>query len=112
MKLVIEGSYNKTDAERDAEKRMEQLSVDAAIAIHYPHEFPQQLTEPEIEEKLKTARFGLKVIVAEDISGTLYEYFQKDSLLNLESGYIDLTTIRRYKGSWAVYHKREARKGS
>ena len=84
LKLVIEG-YNKTDAERDAEKRMEQLSVDAAIAINYPHEFPQQLTEPEIEEKLKTARFGLKVIVAEDISGTLY--FQKDSPLNLESGY-------------------------
>ena len=58
-----------------------------AIAIHYPHEFPQQLTEPKIKEKLKTARFGLKVIVAEDISGTLYEYFLgKGYLLNLENG--------------------------
>ena len=75
LRLVIEGSYDKTDAERDAEKRMEQLSVDAAIAIHYPPTFPQHLTETEIKKKLRTARFDLKVIVAEDISGTLYEYF-------------------------------------
>jgi len=110
LRLVIEGSYDKTDAERDAEKRMEQLPVDAAIAIHYPHEFPQQLTEPKIKEKLKTARFGLKVIVAEDISGTLYEYFLGKRLSLKPGEWIDtdltlLSNVIREVGQFIISEK-------
>jgi hypothetical protein len=45
LAIVLEGSYNKKDAEDDAKKRIEQLAADVAIAIHYPPaDFPQELT--------------------------------------------------------------------
>src|SRR5208283_3132863 len=54
LAIVLEGSYDKKDAEKDAKKRIEQLAADVAIAIHYPPaEFPQSLTEGEIVDKLK-----------------------------------------------------------
>src|SRR5208283_957584 len=55
LAIVLEGSYDKKDAEDDAKKRIEQLAADVAIAVYYPSdEFPQDLTENEIEKKLQT----------------------------------------------------------
>ena len=76
LRIFLEGSYNKSDAEKDAIKRIEQLAVDLAIAIHYREAFPQDLTESELKERLKSSNFEVRVLVAEDISGTLFEYLK------------------------------------
>jgi len=81
LRIVIEGSYNKLDAERDAKKRIEQLPVDMAIAVYYPEKLPQTLLETEIKEKLKIMSFYSKVIVPYDISNTLHEFLYKKKIL-------------------------------
>lgn len=77
LAIVLEGSYYKEDAEKDAKKRIEQLSADVALAIHYPSAFPQELPEYQLKEKLKQATFGVRVIVPEDISGTLFQLLEQ-----------------------------------
>lgn len=74
LQIVLEGSYSRADAENDAKKRIEQLSADLAIAIHYCEDYPQGLTEYEIKERLRKSTFYVKVIVPEDISGTLMQF--------------------------------------
>lgn len=73
LAIILEGSYSREDAEKDAKRRIEQLNTDIAVAIHYPTAFPQSLTEPEIKEKLAESKLPIKVIVPEDISGSLFE---------------------------------------
>lgn len=77
LAVVLEGSYSKQDAEDDAKKRIEQLSADLAIAVHYPSDIPQELRESEIKEKLKHANMLAKPIVPEDFSETLFEKLGK-----------------------------------
>jgi hypothetical protein len=82
LAIVLEGSYDRQDAENDARKRIEQLAADVAIAIHYPSaEFPQELTEDEIGKKLQTATLPVRVVVPEDISGTLFSLLHKKNVL-------------------------------
>jgi hypothetical protein len=97
LAIVLEGSYDKKDAEDDAKKRIEQLAADVAIAVHYPSdEFPQDLTENEIEKKLQTIILPVRVIVPEDISGTLFRLlYQKNVVAKpIEDWYeLDLNTL-------------------
>ena len=82
LAIVLEGSYDKKDAEDDAKKRIEQLAADVAIAIHYPPtEFPQNLTEGEIEDKLKRITLPVRVIVPEEISGILFYILHEKNVL-------------------------------
>ena len=97
LAIVLEGSYDRQDAENDARKRIEQLAADAAIAIHYPSaEFPQDLTEGEIEKKLQTATLPVRVVVPEDVSGTLFRLlYQKNVVAKpIEDWYeLDLNSL-------------------
>jgi len=81
LAIVLEGSYDKQDAENDAKKRIEQLSADVAIAIHYPKTFSQQLTEGEIKEKLQVSILPVRVVVPEDISGTLFRLLYQKNVI-------------------------------
>jgi hypothetical protein len=81
LAIVLEGSYQKQDAENDAKKRIEQLSADVAIAIHYPKTFSQQLTEGGIKEKLQESILPVRVIVPEDISGTLFRVLYQKNVI-------------------------------
>ncbi len=81
LAIVLEGSYQKQDAENDAKKRIEQLSADVAIAIHYPKTFSQQLTEGEIKEQLQKSVLPVRVIVPEDISGTLFRVLYQKNVI-------------------------------
>lgn len=79
---VLEGSYSRSDAERDAKRRIEQLSADIALAVHYnPEIFPQHLTEPQIKDRILRARLPVRVVVPEDISGTLFEVLHRRSVI-------------------------------
>jgi len=81
LAIVLEGSYDKQDAEKDAEKRIEQLSADVALAVHYPSVFSQELTEGEIKQKLQQITLPVRVIVPEDISATLFQLLYKKNVI-------------------------------
>jgi len=81
LAIVLEGSYEKQDAEKDAKKRIEQLAADVALAIHYPSVFPQDLTEGEIKQKLQQIALPVRVIVPEDISATLFQLLYKKNAI-------------------------------
>jgi hypothetical protein len=96
LAIVLEGSYSRGDAENDAKKRIEQLSADVALAIHYPSVFPQELAEYELRQKLRETTFAVRVIVPEDISGTLFQLLEQKKVIakSLEDWHhLDLNTL-------------------
>ncbi|MCX8192395.1 MAG: hypothetical protein N3G77_01125 [Nitrososphaeria archaeon] len=74
LKIALEGSYQKVDAERDASKRVEKGLADAAIALHYIEEYPLHLTDAELQELLENSEFEAMIIVPEDVSNVLDRY--------------------------------------
>jgi type I restriction-modification system DNA methylase subunit len=96
LAIVLEGSYQKQDAENDAKKRIEQLAADVALAVQYPVTFTQELTEGEIKERLQKTILPVRVIVPEDISGTLFKLLYEKNVLAkpLEDWYeLDLNSL-------------------
>jgi hypothetical protein len=81
LAIVLEGSYDKQDAEKDAKKRIEQLSADVGIAIFYPSVFPQELDERKIKDKIRNSLFTVRVIIPEDISGTLFRILYQKNVI-------------------------------
>jgi hypothetical protein len=81
LAIVLEGSYDKTDAEKDTNKRIEQLTADVGIAIYYPHIFPQELSDKQIKSKLQATSFSVRVIIPEDISGTLFRILYQKNVI-------------------------------
>lgn len=94
MAVVLEGSYSKQDAQADAQKRIEQLSADMAVAVHYPSSFPQDLTDYELRKQLKTTVFSARPVVLEDFSGTLFEMLEKKVAKSVDNWYeLDLNGL-------------------
>jgi len=79
--IVLEGSYSKQDAEKDTNKRIEQLSADVGIAVFYPQEFPQELSDTQLKNKLQKGNFSVRVIIPEDISGTLFKILYQKNVI-------------------------------
>jgi hypothetical protein len=75
VKVVLEGSYSKLDAENDVKRKIEQGLGDLGIALLYKEDFQPNLTDSELEERLKRSTFEVRLIVPEDVSGTLLAYF-------------------------------------
>ena len=67
LAIVLEGSYDKKDAEKDTNKRIEQLSADVGIAVYYPPKFPQELSDGQIKNKLQSSLLSVRVIAPEDV---------------------------------------------
>jgi hypothetical protein len=81
LAIVLEGSYDKLDAEKDTNNRIEQLSADVGIAVFYPSVFPQELDDKEIKHKLRNTPLSIRVIAPEDISGTLFRILYKKNVI-------------------------------
>lgn len=81
LAIVLEGSYDKRDAENDASRRIEQLTADVGIAVCYPRQFPQELGDSQIKSKLKNGLLSVRVIVPEDISGTLFQILHQKNVI-------------------------------
>lgn len=73
IKLVIEGSYSKTDAEKDIKKKIENGFGELGIALHYKNQIPDK-TESEVVKKLEQSKFDVKVFSPLDLSNTLTPY--------------------------------------
>lgn len=81
LAIVLEGSYDKQDAEKDTNKRIEQLSADVGIALFYPNIFPQELSDSQIKNRLRSRQLWARVIVPEDISGTLFRILYQKNVI-------------------------------
>lgn len=81
LAIVLEGSYDKKDAEKDTNKRIEQLTADIGIAVFYPQQFPQELSDNQIKNKLKSIYLSVRVIAPEDISGTLFRILHRNNVI-------------------------------
>ncbi len=82
LRIVLEGSYDRNDAEKDARHRIEQLSADIAIAVHYSSSFPQDLAESALRNKLLNSDLWIRIILPEDISGTIWEILHKKKVIS------------------------------
>lgn len=76
LRIAFEGSYDKLDAEKDAEQRLHEGLSDLSIAIWYDENvFPQKLTEREIEQRLEKANLKVKILApGEDVTATLMPF--------------------------------------
>jgi type I restriction-modification system DNA methylase subunit len=74
VKIVLEGSYSRIDAENDVKLRIQEGIGDLGLALFYREAFPSNLTDSELEERLRRSTFEVRLIVPEDISGTLLAY--------------------------------------
>lgn len=76
--ISIESSYSKSDAERDAEARIEQEPkiADIAIALWVRERF-RDVPEPQLYQAIRAARYSVKVFVPIEVRGTLLQYLER-----------------------------------
>ena len=99
VKVVLEGSYSRVDAENDVKCRIEEGLGDLGVAIYYRERFPSNLTDSELEERLRSSVFEVRLIAPEDISMVLLAYLSRKKVEPrwvtgwMEAGVADLTSI-------------------
>ena len=76
VRVILEGSSSQSDAENDISERIKRGIGDIGIALFYKEAFPQSLTDFELEEKFKNSTFEVRLIVSEDITGTMVMYLE------------------------------------
>ena len=74
--IGIEASYNRSDAEKDAENRIEQGLVDIALALWIKEKF-KDMPEEQLYEAIKKSMYDVKVFTPRDISITLLQFLEK-----------------------------------
>jgi len=98
VKIVIEGSYSKKDAEADIKAKVEKGFADVGIALNYKEAIPDTV-ESEVLERLRKSKFDVKIFTPKDLSDTLLYYIEGRKLTSIaesewfEANVIDLTTI-------------------
>jgi len=98
VKIVIEGSYTKSDAEKDIKAKVEKGFADIGIALHYKTKISDTF-ESDVLEKLREAKFDVRLFTPKDISDTLLFYIEGKKLRSIaesnwfEANILDLTTI-------------------
>jgi hypothetical protein len=74
VKVVLEGSYSRVDAENDVKHRIEEEFGDLGVAIYYKESFPSNLTDSELEERSRSSVFEVRLIAPVDMSAVLFDY--------------------------------------
>lgn len=96
--IGIEASYDRSDAERDAEERIKQGLADIAFALWIKQRL-KDIAEAELTETIRNSKFSVKVFVPLDIGGTLLQFLERKIAKSVEpaTGWfedIDLPTIK------------------
>jgi len=78
--IVIESSYSRGDAERDARGRIEgeQRMADIAMALWIKERF-RDAPEPQLYETIRKASYDVRVFASTDIGGTLLKYLERST---------------------------------
>jgi len=72
----VEASYERGDAERDAEERAGQGIADVVLALWIRERF-RDVPEPKLTRAIRGSRYGVKVFVPVDVRGTLLQYIER-----------------------------------
>ncbi len=80
VRIVLDGSYSRINAENIVKRRIQEGLGDLGIAVFYKEHFSQNLSDLELERRLKNSNFEVKLIAPEDTSGTLLEYFSHQEI--------------------------------
>ena len=96
--IGIEASYSRSDAERDAQKRIEQGLVDIALALWIKKPY-KDVPEQQLYNAIKKSRFDVKIFVPMELSGTLIPFIERGIKKKAEpvTGWfrdIDLPTLK------------------
>jgi hypothetical protein len=114
--ISVESSYSKSDAEKDAEKRIEQepklADIALALWIKEKEKF-RDLPEARLEDVIRSAKYGVKVFAPADIRGTLLQFVKKGIKREAEPATewfedVDLPTIKaiiEHSIAFLVYEK-------
>ena len=96
--IGIEASYSRSDAERDAQKRIEQGLVDLALALWIKKPY-KDVSEQRLYEAIRSSRFDVKIFAPVELAGTLIPFIEKGIKKRAEpvTGWftdIDLPTLK------------------
>ena len=96
--IGIEASYSASDAEKDAEGRIEQGLVDIALALWIKHQY-KDVPEDKLYEEVRNSTFDVKVFVPRDIVNTLIPFIEERTGRRAESATgwfrdVDLPTLK------------------
>ncbi len=98
IKLVIEGSFTKKDAEEDIKRKIEMGFGDVGLALHYKQKISDSV-EKEVIRQLEKSKFDIKIFTPKDLSDTLLRYISGKKITSvaesdwIEVNIVDLTTI-------------------
>ncbi len=81
VKVIIEGSYSKSDAEKDVKKKIELGQADIGIALHYKCPIPD-VEEKGVVEKIKEAKFDIKLFLFADLKNALERYLLNQKIIS------------------------------
>lgn len=100
LRIAFEGSYNKLDAQKDAEGRLHEGLADLSVALWYDERtFPQNLRESEVEQRLEKSHLRVKILApGEDVTATLMPFVvEKLPVKSLIEGWllIDLPLLKQ-----------------
>jgi len=109
--IGVEASYSRSDAERDAERRIEQGLADIAIALWIKERY-RDVPEVELEELIKRSRFDVKIFVPRDVMASLIPFIEKglEKKVEATTGWfrdIDLLTLKTIVESAVEFLVRE-----
>jgi hypothetical protein len=96
--IVIETSYNKNDAEKDAKKRIEEDGFDIAIALWLKEgdRYYKDLSVDQLEEAIRSSKFDVTLIPPPPRQGLL-KFITKRVHANLSAGWfvdVDLNFVK------------------
>ena len=83
LKLIIEGSYSRTDAENDVKSKVERGFADIGLALHYK-EVIGDFDDAKVKKILQNSKFNAKIFIPIDISNTLDYHIYGKKLVSLE----------------------------
>jgi hypothetical protein len=82
IKIVLEGSYSKSDAEADINKKIEEDYGDIGIALYYKEKIPDS-SEVEVKAQLEKSKFDIKIVTKQDISNSLYAWLENKKSISV-----------------------------
>ena len=100
IKIIVEASYSKQDAENDVSKKVENGFANIGIALFYLEKI-HDIDDTQIKSKLEKSKFKVKLFIPHDIRNTLDHYIEGKKLISkaqtgwFETNVIDLASLLR-----------------
>jgi hypothetical protein len=93
LKILIEGSYTKQDAENDVKSKIDRGFADVGIALHYKQPIEDK-ADKEVIEQLRKSKFDIRIFTPKILSNTLIPYIEEKERVSIaESQWREYTLV-------------------